>query len=45
VEELARRLDGHLRLLSGERRNASLRPQKRYSNDSTERRDHAALAH
>jgi DNA-binding winged helix-turn-helix (wHTH) protein len=45
VEELARRLDDRLRLLSGGRRTASPRHRDRYSHESTEHRDHAALAH
>jgi DNA-binding winged helix-turn-helix (wHTH) protein len=45
VEELARRLDDRLRLLSGGRRTTSPRHQKRYSYESPEHRDHAALAH
>jgi DNA-binding winged helix-turn-helix (wHTH) protein len=45
VEELARRLDDRLRLLSGGFGAAAQRHQKHYPRDSTERRDHAALAH
>jgi predicted ATPase len=45
VEELARRLDDRLRLLSGGRRTAPPRHQKRYSHESIEHREHAALAH
>jgi DNA-binding winged helix-turn-helix (wHTH) protein len=45
VEELARRLDDRLRLLSGGRRTALPHHQLRCSHESTEHLDRAALAH